>query len=164
MSAPGPGADSWGEDDNARRYDAFAHEYPMYRETSRDLVALARLPADAVVLDLACGTGVTSGEVLAVLGPGGRVIGADKSAAMLEVASRSVTDPRVRWVQARAEDVDRHVAGPVDAVVCNSAIWQTQFTRTVAAVRSVLAADGVFAFNLGVDFVRGARQEPGVVG
>ena len=38
---PGPAGDSWGEENNARRYDAHAHEYPSYRETSRDLVALA---------------------------------------------------------------------------------------------------------------------------
>lgn len=90
MPTLGPGADSWGEDDNARRYDAFAREYPMYRDTSRDLIVLARLPRDAAVLDLACGTGVTSREILTVLGPGGKVTGADKSAAMLVVAARSL--------------------------------------------------------------------------
>ena len=83
---PGPAGDSWGEEDNAHRYEGYAHEYPSYRETSRDLVALA-LPlaaatvSDAAVLDLACGTGATIRETLAVLGPGGRVTGVDKSAA-----------------------------------------------------------------------------------
>lgn len=57
---PTPADDSWGYDDNPRRYDAYAREYPGYRETSRDLIELA-LPsaaagvADATVLDLACG-------------------------------------------------------------------------------------------------------------
>lgn len=66
----GPAGDSWGEDDNPRRYDAYAREYPSYRETSRDLIAVA-LPSadagrvDAVVLDLACGTGATTREILA---------------------------------------------------------------------------------------------------
>jgi hypothetical protein len=49
----GPAGDSWGEDDNARRYDAYAREYPSYRETSRDLIAVALPSADAGVADAA---------------------------------------------------------------------------------------------------------------
>ena len=63
---------SGGEDGNPAPYDAYARAYPGYRETSRDLIALA-LPAAAAgarVLDLACGTGATTREILAVLGPG----------------------------------------------------------------------------------------------
>ncbi len=150
--------DSWGEDDNPRRYDAYAREYPGYRESSRDLIAVA-LPladggvADAAVLDLACGTGATTREILAVLGPDGRVTGVDQSAAMLGVAASSVTDPRATWIQARAESVDQHVTRPADAVICNSAIWQTDFAATAVAVRAVLKAGGRFAFNVPADFL-----------
>lgn len=131
---PGPGGDIWGEDDNPRRYDEYAREYPGYRETSRDLIALALQSADntfadAAVLDLACGTGATTREILAVLGPDGRVTGVDQSAAMLEVAARSTTDPRATWIQARAESVDQHVTSPVDAVICNSAIYHAHLTK-----------------------------------
>lgn len=157
MAAGGPHADIWGEDDNARRYDAFARRHLIYRDTSRDLVALARLPADAAVVDLACGTGVTSREILAALGPGAKVTGADRSAAMLTVAARATADPRITWVQAPAENIDRHVGGPVDAVVCNSAIWQTDIATTAAAVRSILAPGGRFVFNTGAGYL--AQQE-----
>jgi SAM-dependent methyltransferase len=151
MSAVSPGADSWGEDDNARRYDAYTRVHPMYRDLSRDLISLAGLSADAAVVDLACGTGVTSRQILAVLGPGGSLAGVDKSAAMLAVAARSVADPRASWIEARAESVDVYVAGLVDAVVCNSAIWQADLAATVAAVRNVLTAGGRFVFNVGFD-------------
>lgn len=157
-SLPTPTGDSWGEDDNARRYDAYAREYPNYRETSRDLIARA-LPstdaaaADAAVLDLACGTGATTREILAVLGPDGGVTGIDRSAAMLGVAASSTTDPRATWIQARAESVDQHVAEPVDAVICNSAIWQTDFAATAMAVRAVMKGGGRFAFNVPVGFL-----------
>lgn len=153
-----PADDVWGEDDNARRYDAYARRYPNYRDTSRDLVAHA-LPsgdagtADAAVLDLACGTGATTREILAVLGPHGRVTGVDQSAAMLMVAASSTTDPRASWIQARAESVDQHVTDAVDAVLCNSAIWQTDLAATAMATRAVLKPDGRFAFNVPVDFL-----------
>lgn len=153
-----PGADSWGEDDNARHYDAFAGQYPMYRETSRDLIALARPSSDATVLDLACGTGTTTGEALAALGPDGRVIGVDKSAAMLAIAAQSTADQRATWIQARAENLDQHMAELADAVVCNSAIWQTDLASTAAAVRNVLASEGRFVFNVGSSFLEQADQ------
>jgi SAM-dependent methyltransferase len=160
MPALSPAADSWSEDDNARRYDAYAQVHPMYRDLSRDLISLARLPADAAVVDLACGTGVTSQEILAVLGPDGRLAGVDKSAAMLAVAARSVTDPRASWIAARAESVDAYVAGPIGAVVCNSAIWQADLTATAAAVRNILATGGRFVFNVGFDHLD-QQDDPG---
>jgi SAM-dependent methyltransferase len=150
--------DSWGDEDNPRHYDAYAREYPSYRETSQDLIALA-LPsanagvADATVLDLACGTGASTREILTVLGPEGKVTGVDKSAAMLEMAARSTADPRATWIQAPAETVDEHVTEPVDAVMCNSAIWQTDLAATVVAVRAVLKVGARFAFNVPVGFL-----------
>jgi SAM-dependent methyltransferase len=150
--------DHWGEDDNARRYDEYAREYPSYRETSRDLIALA-LPsddagvADAAVLDLACGTGATTREILSMLGSDGRVTAVDKSAAMLRVAANSTADRRVTWINAPAESVDQHVTEPVDAVICNSAIWQTDVAGTAMAVRAAMKVGSRFAFNVPVDFL-----------
>ena len=159
MATSPAAGDIWGEDGNPARYGAWARDYPGYRETSRDLVRLT-LPLDlpaasasARVLDLACGTGVTTCEILAVLGPGGRVTAVDKSAAMLGEAARSVTDPRVTWVNAAAETLDRQVTGPFAAVLCNSAIWQTQFAATARAVRAVITAGGRFAFSVPAGFL-----------
>jgi len=156
---PARRASIWDDAENAAQYAAYTRQFPMYALTSRDLVRLAGLVPDATVVDLACGTGVTSQQILAALGPDGRLTGVDRSAAMLAVAASSVQDDRVSWVQAPAEEFDQQVTGPADAVICNSAIWQTQFTRTVAAVRAVLAGDGIFAFNIGVEFVRGAGRD-----
>jgi SAM-dependent methyltransferase len=145
--------DSWGEDDNARQYDAFTREYPIYGETSRDLIAMARPASDSAVLDLACGTGATTREILAVLGPDGTVIGVDKSAAMLAAAASSVVDERVTWIHARAETVGQHLTALVDTAVCNSAIWQTDLAQTAVGVRAVIRAGGCLAFNVPTDFL-----------
>jgi len=147
------GTDLWGADDNAARYEEFARLHPGYRETSRDLVTLASPASDATVLDLACGTGATTAEILSVLGPDGKVVAVDKSPAMLKVAASSVRDPRVQWLQASAEDVDRHLSEPVHVAICNSAIWQTDLAATASAVRSVLATGGRFVFNIGSGFL-----------
>jgi SAM-dependent methyltransferase len=158
---PAPSADSWAQDDNPRHYDAFAREYPNYSQTSRDLIAHAQPSTDAVAVDLACGTGITTREILAVLGPHGQVTGVDKSAAMLKVAASSVSDPRASWIQARAETVDQHVPGPADVVICNSAIWQTEVAATAMAVRAVLRKGGRFAFNVPAGFLEDDEHQGG---
>jgi hypothetical protein len=81
------------------------------------------------------------------------VTAVDKSAAMLGEAARSVTDPRVTWVNAAAETLDRQVTGPFGAVLCNSAIWQTQFAATARAVRAVITAGGCVAFSVPAGFL-----------
>jgi SAM-dependent methyltransferase len=94
MTVGGPGDVPWDESENARRYAAFARQYPIYRQTSEDLVALARPSGGATVVDLACGTGITTEAILAALGPDGRVIGVDGSAGMLAMAASSIPDSR----------------------------------------------------------------------
>jgi ubiquinone/menaquinone biosynthesis C-methylase UbiE len=147
---------AWDDAENARRYDAFARRFPMYDRTSSDLVGRLGVTPGATVVDLCCGTGRTTRAVLAVLGAAGQVIGVDGSAAMLEIARRNVTDARVSWVETRAEEFDRHLAEPVDAVVCNSAIWQTDIPATFAAAKRALRPGGRLVFNIGQRFLRPA--------
>jgi ubiquinone/menaquinone biosynthesis C-methylase UbiE len=64
------GGGAWADPENARRYAAFARQYPQYQQTSRHLVALAQLPRGASVVDFACGTGTTTEAVLGDLDPG----------------------------------------------------------------------------------------------
>lgn len=140
--------DSWDSAENARRYAEFARTHTTYRQTSRDVVSLACPAADATVVDLACGTGITTEAALSVLGDSGRVIAVDASEAMLAAAQSVIHDGRVRWLRLSAERLDVGMLADVDAVVCNSAIWQTDVRATVAAVRRVLHLGGRFVFNL----------------
>jgi SAM-dependent methyltransferase len=142
----------WDDLDNAERYDHFTATFPFYTDTSRDLVARANLERAEVVVDLCGGTGATAQVILDALPPPGRVICVDNAHAMHAVGRRRRIDPRITWVLSRAEDVAAAVAGPVDAVLCNAAIWKTDTTATFAAVRQLLRPAGRFVFNVGGGF------------
>lgn len=159
MTVDGLGYEPWGEDENARRYHEFTRQYPVYQQSSRDLITLALLSKGAAAVDLACGTGVTTKAILDALGPDGRVTGVDGSAAMLAIAASSVSDNRVTWTHAHAEHLDRYVTGFADTVVCNAAIWQTDLDATMIAVRKVMAAQGRFVFNIGSQFLEDEEVE-----
>jgi SAM-dependent methyltransferase len=129
----------------------------MYADTSRDVVDRADVRDAEGVVDLCCGTGATTRVLLDRIPARAEVWAVDGSAAMIGVAQAETADPRVHWIHSAAEDVDHcrpEAAPPVDAVVCNSAIWQTDLPTTFAAVRRVLRADGRFAFNIGGRFIR----------
>lgn len=72
--------------------------------SARLLVDDAGMCAGDVVLDLACGTGLVARHAIGRVMPGGRVVGADINAAMLQIARGSV-DGSVAWVEASCDDV-----------------------------------------------------------
>jgi ubiquinone/menaquinone biosynthesis C-methylase UbiE len=153
-------AEVWDEIDNARHYARFARDFSMYRQTSADLVAVLAPEPDATIVDLACGTGATTEEILAGLGPSGRVIAFDGSAPMLAESKKSIDDARVTWVHARAEQIDRVIELPVDAVVCNAAFWQMDVPATIAAIRRLLRPGGRLIFNVTAMCLRADSDVP----
>lgn len=151
---PPPDAiDGWDDGLNAEIYARFCRDYPFYTETSRDLAARARLGHCRVVADLCGGTGTTAAVLLdAMPQPDARVISVDSAKAMQTAGRRAHPDPRITWVTARAEAAAEHLETPVDAVVCNSAIWKIGTPAAFAAVKQILRPGGRFVFNVGGSF------------
>jgi SAM-dependent methyltransferase len=152
---------SWNDPQNAELYDLFTRKHRLYRDTSDDLVDLARIQNAALVVDLACGTGVSTEVILERLDSTARVIAIDGSEAMLQIARRRVPDPRVRWVIADGAEIAAH-AREADAILCNSAIWQTDMDRTISACARALRSGGRLVFNIGRGYIGGQRysEEP----
>jgi SAM-dependent methyltransferase len=142
----------WDEDTTAEAYAAFTRDFPMYGRTSRDLAHRAGLAGSSLVVDLCGGAGATAEAILDLVPMQAQVISLDSAAAMQRVGRRTLTDPRLTWVTAPAEDLADHVPGPAGAVVCNSAIWKTDVRTVFAAVQKVLRPGGRFVFNIGGGF------------
>ncbi len=141
-------ANAWLEAETARRYRLFAQQTTMYQELSHLIVDLADLEPGMTVLDLGCGTGVTTQAVLARLGERGHVYALDLSAAMLEVARAQLPSAQVTFVQSDAGDFTGSIPAPVDRVVCSSVFWQFRHKPAVMAeLGRVLKPDGLFVFN-----------------
>lgn len=140
----------WDDDATAEAYAAFARAHPMYSASSRDLAARAGLADSRRIVDLCGGTGTTAEAILALAPPDATVVSLDSSAAMQRIGRRLLGDSRLAWVNAPAEELSEHVpARSVDVVVCNSAVWKTDVSAVVAAVRRVLRPGGRFVFNIG---------------
>ena len=85
------------------------------------------------MLELACGTGILTSELLSMMEPGVHLVASDLNEPMLAVAQQKIRDRRVEWQQADACSLPFD-AGRFDAVICQFGI---QFFTDKA-----VAADG----------------------
>lgn len=139
-------------DANARQYDEFASSYPLYRESSRLLVDSASIRPGMVIIDLGCGTGITTSAILKRLKNRGHLIGVDISSKMIEIAQSRIKSKCVRFLHAPAEEFDRVISEPVDRIICNFSFWQFQDKeKVVAAASKLLKPDGLLLFNSTID-------------
>jgi ubiquinone/menaquinone biosynthesis C-methylase UbiE len=93
----------------------------IFSRWAPELVAAAGVKAGERVLDLACGTGAVTRVVADTVGPSGRVVGLDLSAAMLvraqASAAASTVANHVEWMEGDAAALSLPDAS-FDAVVC----------------------------------------------
>ena len=112
---------------------------------------LERLPLDGdeTVLDLGCGTGRVTAQLLERLGPGGHVIGIDGSAQMVQEAQRLLgADPRATFVQ--QDLLALEVDPPAGAAVSSATFhWIADHDRLFARVRAALEPGAPFVAQCG---------------
>lgn len=139
---------AWLETETARRYKIFTEKTTMYQELSQKMVGLANLRPGMRLLDLGCGTGVTTQTALPHLGPTGRVYALDISGPMLAVAREQIQSEQVTFIEVDAGDFAHLVDEPIDCILCNSVFWQFRHkAQVMAELRRVLAPQGRFVFN-----------------
>ncbi|WP_298436093.1 methyltransferase domain-containing protein [uncultured Jannaschia sp.] len=112
------------------------------------LVGTLDLAADARVLDIACGTGVTTRMVHDALGPKGHVAGLDNNEGMLATAAELAEGRDIRWILA---DVNGSglPSGSVDVTLSQHGYHY--FPDKPAALREfrrLLAPGGAMAFSI----------------
>lgn len=122
----------------------------------------AEIPEEGTVLDLGCGSGLDSLIAARRTGPQGKVIGVDFSKAMLERASRALTEIGANNVEFRLADAERLPigGGSIDIALVNGIFnlnpaRHTIFAELARVVRqggSVYAAELILREPLPVDF------------
>lgn len=138
---------------SSEAYHHYALKFPQYKKTSKKLVELADINKEDTIVDLACGTGITTEEILAGLSAEGKVYAIDYSQGMLDKAKDYLNDERVQFVKGRAVDINKLVTEKVDKVLCNSASWQfSDYKEVLFGIEETLKQNGVFIFNLPEQF------------
>ena len=132
----------------AEVYESFLVPH-LFTPWARDLVARAEPKPGERVLDVACGTGIVVRAALPVVGPNGRVTGADLSPAMLAVARTRVPgEAPVEWYEASAEALPFSDAA-FDLVLCQQGLqFFPDKPGAIREFRRVLAPGGRVALSV----------------
>lgn len=138
----------WNTKDNAEAYNAYARNFPMYKDTSRDLVTISQITSGMTVVDLAAGTGATTQAILDRTGADIHIIAVDQAEEMLKKVKEKFANQAVQVLTSEAENLDKVIHELVDAVICNSAFWQMKAQQVFKSVSNILKEGGIFAFNL----------------
>jgi trans-aconitate 2-methyltransferase len=130
---------------DAGSYHAVATPHQGWGAEILDRLALR---GDETVLDLGCGTGRVSAQLLERLGTEGHVIGVDGSAAMVAEAQRQLGGERARFVQ--QDLLELTVDTPADAAVSSATFhWIADHDRLFARVRAALKDGAPFVAQCG---------------
>ena len=100
----------------------------------RECLGRLAVAAGETALDLGSGTGTVARELAALVGPGGRVLGAEPNARMREVAAGRAegTVPAPVWLDATADDLPLE-DGSVDVVWCERVFQHLDDPQAAAA-------------------------------
>ncbi len=129
--------------------DGEAYEHFMGRWSrlaARQFVAELGVAAGSAWADVGCGTGALT-QIVLEDGEPRSVVGLDPSAGQVEVARRSVVDPRARFTVAGAGQLGSVLDGPVDAVVCGLVLnFLPEVAAAVAQMRAAAPGGLVAAY------------------
>jgi len=146
---------------SGKQYYNYALKFPQYKKTNEKLVEISEIKANQIVVDLACGTGLTTKDVLKNYPDIKKVYAIDFSEEMINIAKEFVQSKKVAFIVADVQDVDKFISEKVDVVLCNSAFWQFQNQNQVLkSIISILKDDGIFVFNLNQQFFDFGESEP----
>jgi SAM-dependent methyltransferase len=131
-------------EDGARRYQEVLVPL-MFAPSARQLVAGAKLPAGAHVVDVATGTGVVARAAAAAAGSTGRVVAVDVAGSMLALARSQPAAPGsapIAYIESAIENAALSNSA-FHAAFCQQAL---QFfedpARVLGRIRGALRADG----------------------
>jgi trans-aconitate 2-methyltransferase len=130
-------------------WDARTYDQASAPQQSWAVDVLARLDGiapDATVLDVGCGTGRVTEQLLGLV-PQGRVLALDASADMVELARKRLGDRAEVWCQ---DVLDLELAELVDAIVSTATLhWVTDHDRLWKRLAGALRPSGMLEAQCG---------------
>lgn len=139
-------------------YHSFEERYGFFQRLNGELLARMELPPDAAILDIGCGTGASSVQMLKAL-PHSRVWGLDNSPAMLETARNTIGESeRLTFVEGDAANLLDHFDFPFDAIIYSASIFLIpDYQRSLSQSQKLLKPSG----SVGLSFMDGVYDAQG---
>jgi len=123
-------------------------KYPLYKQTGKKLVELAKLNKEDVIIELGCGTGITTKMIAEKVK---KVIAIDWSKKAIEIAKKYVNKENVNFVCGNIFDIKGISSEKVLANICVSIITSKESKK----IKNFLKPNGILYFNVPGQYMKG---------
>lgn len=139
-------------DQSPAEYQSFEDRYGFFRRLTAILINRMELPVTADILDVGCGTGASSLQIVNAL-PESRVWGLDNSVAMLDAArTRNGESDRLTFVEGDAANLTKYFQIQFDAIIYSASIFLVpDYRESLGQACSLLKTGG----SVGLTFMDG---------
>lgn len=139
-------------------YDDFEDATGLFSFLARELASRSGIRPGMSVVDVGCGTGLSTAIVRELVGGGGRLTGIELSSGMLERARRRV--PGATFIEGDAEMLGELLpAGSQDAVLYTACIFLLpDAVASLRGARAILRDGGALAMNFIAGAYAGGRE------
>ena len=136
-------------DSSAKVYSSEVEKISFFHITNQELIKAVKIQPDMALVDLACGTGLTTITILDTMGNSTTIYAVEQSREMLALAQSDIRAKTVHFIHASAENFSSYIPQPVNRVICNAAFFLfPNIDAVLEETRKVLMPNGLFAFNL----------------
>jgi ubiquinone/menaquinone biosynthesis C-methylase UbiE len=139
-------------------YQAFEDHHGFFRQLNGILISAMHIPEGAHILDVGCGTGASSSQILEAV-ESCKVWGLDNSAAMLAAArSKFPESERLRFIEGDAGRLPDYFSFSFDAVIYSASIFLIpDYKESLRHANGLLKGSG----SVGVSFMDGVYNSAG---
>lgn len=128
----------------------------IYSVSARRLCELSNIHPKETVVDLGCGTGISTEEILMIVGDSGRIIGIDVSEVMLTGAKTRLSNfPNITFAQENAYNIETlikklTIQGQINLVCSNFTYYYLYENRNSinSQIYNILKDGGRWTFNI----------------
>jgi ubiquinone/menaquinone biosynthesis C-methylase UbiE len=134
---------------SANEYSKLGLEISFYKETAIRMVEMSCQDTTQTIVDLGCGSsGFLTRKILKHAKNLQELYCIDSSAEMIKILAKKINSSKVHFINSKAEHFNNYLNKKVDIIVCNSAFWMFDISKTLIAVRNSLKSSGRFIFNI----------------
>jgi len=139
-------------------YQEFEDAHHFFHRLNSSLIEIMELTPDARVLDVGCGTGASSIQILNAI-PSGRVWGLDNSSEMLNKARLNYgVSSSVVFIEGDASSLTDYFEEEFDAIIYSASIFLIpDYEKSLSQAGSLLAKNG----QIGLTFMDGVYDSVG---
>ena len=140
------------------QYETFERKYDFFSTLNEALIDALKIQGDIRILDIGCGTGASSIQILESI-PESSVWGLDNSPAMLKIAQNNNPDPsRLKFIEGDAGDLTNFVKERMDVVIYSASIFLVpDYKASLNQAWSLLEPGG----KLGITYMVGVFENSG---